>query len=483
MPQTVLITGGSGFIGQILMKRLAASRVSSLSTLVRHRGRGTAENGRVQEVVGELLDPSSYREVLTTCDTVVHLAAATGRASPTTYRQVNVEGTRVLLDACKSAGVRNFLYVSTIAAGYPDKRYYPYARTKALAESLVRESSLAFTIVRPTVVLGEASPIWTTLRKVASLPVVPLLEGSRPVMIQPVHVDDIVRGIESILSSARFNGEVLELGGPRPLTLREFIELVQTEVRGESDGRIVRVPLLGPIRLMLAAMEPVLRPLMPVTAGQLAIFANDSTAKENSLFLQLRSDMRSLEETVAALVDASGDHGDLRGQPPRPAEARQLSDSTLAKLRAESRIFGAHLVGTASPPYVEDQYVKACRARGLAFDDQFDCFDRASLWLARKGRLFARWADAYCAIFRRSGALRQKLLVLAAILEHVAPTSESFDQTQPRGAVSSALFVFIYGCSSGVALVLGSLILLPVSLICRLTGQRARARVPADQPS
>ena len=103
---------------------------------------------------------------------MVHLAALTGRAAPEEYKRVNVDGTSVLLQACKAAKVRRFLHVSTIAAGYPDQRYYPYATTKAQAESLVRESGLDLAIVRPTLVLGEKSPIWNTL--------VPIPEGRRP---------------------------------------------------------------------------------------------------------------------------------------------------------------------------------------------------------------------------------------------------------------------------------------------------------------
>jgi hypothetical protein len=302
-------------------------------------------------------------------------------------------------------------------------------------------------------------------------------------VIQPVRADDVVRGIEVILSSGRFYGEVLELGGPRPLPLRAFIEIVQNDIRGERGGRVLRVPFLGPIRFMLAILEPLLRPLMPVTAGQLAIFANDSTARDNSLLSQLRSSMPSIEETVAALVNSSVDRGDPNGQRPGPPESRQITNDTLAMLRGECRVFCTYLVGMTNTLYIEEQYAKACHARGLAFDDRFGCLDRASVWLARRGRWLAHWADAYCAIFHRSGVLRRKLVVLAAILEHVSPTSEAFDQVPPRSTAHSALSIALYGCSSGVALLLGSVVLLPTSLICWIAGWQARAGVRADQAS
>ncbi len=483
MPLTVFITGAGGFIGRALLQHLADSSANlSIRALTRRpRGESSAD-GPDQEVVGDLLDPTSYRQALEGCDTVVHLAAATGRAAPSVYQKVNVEGTRVLLEACKAAGVRHFLYVSTIAAAYPDKRYYPYARTKAQAERFVMESGLSFAIVRPTVVIGEASPIWTTLRKIAGMPFVPMLEGARPVAVQPVHAGDVVRGIELILSSGRFDGEILELGGPKMLPLRDFLAMVQNEIRGESSGSVLRVPFLELIRFLLAAVEPLLRPMMPVTAGQLSIFANDSTAEENSLMSGLRSGMPSLEETIAVLVDAShGCGSDPGGQPPRPLESRQMSDATLATLRAESRVFCAYLVGMETTPYIEEQYAKACHARGLAFDDKLGCLDRASLWLARRRQLLSHWADAYCAIFHRTGVLRRKLVVLAAILEHVTPTNEVFDRTQSHGVTRSVLSIVLYGCSSGLALLIGSIVLLPTSLICKISGRLVRTGVPVRQ--
>src|SRR5205823_14764221 len=66
-------------------------------------------------------------------DTVIHLAAATGRLPPEEYFATNVDGTRDLLGQCRRAGVRNFLFVSTIAARFPDLKHYPYAQSKRAA--------------------------------------------------------------------------------------------------------------------------------------------------------------------------------------------------------------------------------------------------------------------------------------------------------------------------------------------------------------
>jgi NADH dehydrogenase len=479
MLRQIFVTGASGFIGENLIRRQATATDRCFKILTRRAASAHGStDGPIEQVTGDLLKPETYRAALEGCDAVVHLAAATGRATPAEYQRVNVEGTRALLQACDAAGVRQFLHVSTIAAGYPNQRYYPYAKTKAQAEALVRKSGLDFVIVRPTLVLGEKSPIWKTLTKIAGLPVIPLPEG-RPVRVQPIHVNDIVRGIEHLLARDRFEGEVLELGGPRPMPFREFLQLIQSALRG-APGKIMSVPL-APIRFGLAAMEPVLRPLMPVTAGQLSAFANDSVASENWLLAELRAGMPSTEETIAALVDAGDKGGGHKTQAPRPQpQASPLSERAQGILENECRAFAAYLVGTPPSPYLAERYAMAAQTHGLAPDEGFSCFDRASLKLARRGGMFARCADAYCAVFCRNGALRRKLVLLAAILEHVAPTNEAFDRVDPSSAARILLSLAAYGMISAVSLLLGAVILLPAGVLCwiatRTVGSGVQAR-------
>jgi NADH dehydrogenase len=428
-----------------------------------------------RQLIGDLLNPDSYRIELAGCSAVVHLAAVTGRAPPGVYEQVNVEGTRLLLQACKAAGVRRILYVSTIAAGYMDQRYYPYARSKAKAEQLVRESGLDYAIVRPTVVLGQRSPIWNTLLKIAKQSVVPLPQGSRPVRIQPIHVDDVARGIALLLEVGRFEGEVLALGGPRSLTFVEFLGLVQVALRGKA-GRVVRVPL-WPIRTVLAVMEPVLRPLLPVTAGQLALFANDSVAEDNWLLARLRAEMPSTETTIADLIDAerAGANGPTGAVPKHPAQL--LSEGDRRALEAECSIFTAYLINAEPSSYVRDQYARAAFARGLAFYEDFSRFDRITLALAGKSRVLASCADAYCALFRPRGTLRRKLILLAAILEHVAPTNEAFDQPSQQPVALAVLLLLAHGLIFAASLLLGAAVLAPASVLCWIANLRDGAGV------
>lgn len=481
MAERILVTGAGGFIGQALVPRLCATVDNTVLALVRRPVplEGFGEN-TAKQVISDLLKPETYRAALEGCDAVVHLAAATGRATPAEIQSVNVEGTRLLLRACREAGVHRFLYASSIAAGYADQRHYHYARSKTRAETLVKESGLDYAILRPTIVLGAKSPIWRTLVRIAGLPVIPLPEG-RPVCVQPIHVDDVGRGIERLLARGRLEDEVLDLGGPRPMPFREFLQLIRSALRGKP-GRIVSVPL-APIRPLLAAVEPVLRPLMPVTAGQLSVFANDSVATENWLIAELRAEMASTEQTITALVNAGGKGDGDKGLAPAPKrQTPPPPERSQGLLDEECRSLTTYLVGTLPTDYVRERYAMAAQAHGLARDEDFSRFDRVTLRLARRGHMFARSADAYCALFHSKGVLRRKLVLLAAVLEHVAPTSEAFDRADPANGARIVLSLAAYGLTFAVSLLLGAAVLAPTRVACRMAAHAERSNVDARQP-
>ena len=181
--------------------------------------------------------------------------------------------------------------------------------------------------------------------------------------------------------------------------------------------------------------------------------------------------MQSLDEMIASVgLDASacefGATAPSRSSPPHAGE--------LAYTGAEHVVFTRYLTNRLPTEYVAKQYRMALAARGLANDDDFSDFDRVTLKFARHGVLCARFADSYCAIFRRHGALRRKLILLMAILEHTAPYSDEFDRPVLRGGVSLAAFLTLRGGQFILSLVIGAALFLPAHLLClyRPTGER-----------
>jgi NADH dehydrogenase len=276
--RALFITGGTGFIGRRLLGAIDAAEYRAVTCLSRS-GQTSAERGTaalgIQIVRGDLRNPDSYTSHLAGCDTVLHLAAATGRTSREDAFSINANGTRALVQECRRHGVRDFLLVSTIAVKYPNTHHYAYARAKQEAETAVRESGLRHVIVRPTIVLGPEAPIWHNILGLARRRRI-VMPGQGRVRVQPIFVDDLVAGMITVVRQDLFQGGIYELGGPDVTSFEELLRRVHRLWTGREPA-VMHLPLL-PIIAGLSALEPVLGRRLPVTAGQLFAFRYDSTA-------------------------------------------------------------------------------------------------------------------------------------------------------------------------------------------------------------
>lgn len=302
--RTLFLTGASGFVGRSLLPRLAPLRAAGggregWDVRALSRNVGAAGHKSVRYVQGDLLRSADWADALRGVDACVHLAAMTGKARPEEYRRINVEGTRELVDACSRAGVKRFVHVSTIAATYPETEAYPYARTKADAERVVRESDLDWAILRPTIVLGKRSPVGKALLKLAGLPLIPMF-GDGAVKVQPIHVDDVAEAIATCLEAPELVRDAFDLGGPEVLPFRELLHRLREAHKG-SRGTALRLPLKATMSV-LAGVEGPLLSVLPLTAGQLYAFQYDSTARANPLQERIAGTLRDVDTMLRELV-------------------------------------------------------------------------------------------------------------------------------------------------------------------------------------
>jgi nucleoside-diphosphate-sugar epimerase len=169
-----LITGASGFIGGRLAERMSRDGYA-VRCLTRASSDTTAlKLLDVEIIVGDLTDASSLARAVEDCSHVVHCGALVSDwATKNEIKKINVDGTRLLLDAAADADVRRFVHLSTTDVyGYPgghaiDESYRAgrfrnwYAQTKLEAEAEVRraerERALEAVILRPATVYGPGS--------------------------------------------------------------------------------------------------------------------------------------------------------------------------------------------------------------------------------------------------------------------------------------------------------------------------------------
>lgn len=253
--ERVLITGGTGFVGRATVRRLLDR---GFAVRVLARGAWPFEpHPRLERAHGSMTNVDSLRDAARECDAVVHLAARKNDEGDS--EDVNVDGTRMLCDAAKRAGVERVVYVSTQSAAL--KKRGTYGDTKLRGEAAVKESAVPYVILRPSLVYGEADAgVFATIEKLCALPFVPVFGNGRAVF-RPIHVDDLADSIIAAVETPEALGKTLDIGGPHEITFDGLIERVQ-RMHGIKRP-IVHLPawigLLGATILRVLPNPPVTR--------------------------------------------------------------------------------------------------------------------------------------------------------------------------------------------------------------------------------
>jgi NADH dehydrogenase len=248
----LLLTGATGWVGTALRARLL-ERGIPVRCLVRDPRRLGKGRVDVQIALGDLGAPSSFRNALRGVDTVVHLAATTRDDPSGSIEEINGIATWRLVEAAERAGVRRFVFFSSLGAATHGRTRLQ--RSKALAERAVLESGLAATVLAPSFMYAAGDPWVTLVQRLSVLPVLPL-SGRGRARFQPLWTHDAADCALAALDRAPERPERLELAGPETLTHRQMAYAVAAAAG--RPRRVVRVPtplVSRTLRLLETAMK------------------------------------------------------------------------------------------------------------------------------------------------------------------------------------------------------------------------------------
>jgi dihydroflavonol-4-reductase len=233
--KTVAVTGGSGFTGAALIKRLLDDGYN-VKALIRNPST-IPFNERLEIVLGDLGNKAALERLVANVDTVFHIAAmyrSEGRYEE--FLAVNYEGTRTLLEASRVANVRRFIYCSTIGVHgtvdhtpadetAPYNPRDPYQETKLMAERHCLNAhgqGIEVAVIRPCGIYGPGDTRMLKMFRMIDQGMFFFVGDARP-NFHPVYIDDLIQGFMLAMQVQEAAGEVFIIGGPRYLPLREYV--------------------------------------------------------------------------------------------------------------------------------------------------------------------------------------------------------------------------------------------------------------------
>jgi uncharacterized protein YbjT (DUF2867 family) len=240
-PRSIVVTGATGFTGPFVVRQLSHRFPAARLRCFVRRGspRGRLDGVCVQFAEGDLHDSDSVAAALEGADTLVNIAS------------LGFGWVDSLFAAIRRSTLSRGVFVSTTAllTRLPVKS----RPLRERGEQMVRESGLAWTIVRPTMIYGTAEDrnIARLIRFVRRSPVVPVIAPDA--LQQPVHVEDVAWAIGACLAAPRTINGTYNLSGRDPLTFESLVrETVRASGRRCAIVRLPFTPVLAAVRLYSA---------------------------------------------------------------------------------------------------------------------------------------------------------------------------------------------------------------------------------------
>jgi len=308
--ELVVVFGGSGFIGQhvvrALAKRGARVRVAMRRPHLGHELRVLGDVGQVQLMQANVRFPESVDAAMEGATAVVNLVAVLHEQGKQSFEALHVEGARAIAEAAAKHGVKKFAHVSALGAAPRGARY---ARSKFEGETAIRDALPSATILRPSIVFGPEDAFFNRFGAMAQTAAafrpfgaLPLIGGGNT-KFQPIFVGDVADAVVAALETDGARGRTYELGGPSVYSFKQLLDYI----RRETDRNVPYLPLpffiAQPLGLLIQwgfKLIPFAAP--PLTGDQVSMLRRDNVVGADPEALKIQDLGVTQLESVEAIV-------------------------------------------------------------------------------------------------------------------------------------------------------------------------------------
>jgi len=267
----VFVTGATGFVGRYVVNELLKQ---GHETVLLCREQISPQNqtpplSLSSFIVGDILDSSSLEKGVSGCDAVIHLVGIIRETGRNTFMNVHYNGTKHVVDAALSAGVRRFIHMS--AEGTKQHALSQYHKTKFMAEEYLKSSGLNYTIFRPSMLFGHGDTSFTVLAElIRKAPFIPVI-GDGNYKWQPVSVFNVAELFVSSLENNKAKNKTYEIRGPDVFTFNEVLDIIMDVIGVKKQTVHIPVRFAKPIIYLLERLLP----SPPITSDQLIMLLDN----------------------------------------------------------------------------------------------------------------------------------------------------------------------------------------------------------------
>ena len=276
MTKKVFLTGGTGFVGREIVRQLLAAGYE-VKCLVRPGSENKLLSAQNLEICpGDAANPASLEGRIEGCDTVIHLIGII-REFPSkgiTFERLNFQAALNMVRAAESQGVKRFIHMS--ANGSKRNSDSGYLETKFRAGKAVMDSSLKWTVFKPSVIFGREDAFTNLLADIVRIgPVVPVI-GDGQYRLAPVAVEDVAACFTRAIEQEETIGKMFPLCGPDAITYDQLVDIIATALSRKCPVKM-HIPscFIKPIATLLDSF-----PQFPVTREQMKMLLAGNTCAD-----------------------------------------------------------------------------------------------------------------------------------------------------------------------------------------------------------
>ncbi len=443
----ILVTGAGGFIGKDIVC-LLLKRGWQVKAMIRNATRFPFIHDKNLKIIyADMRDLRSIEEAVKDISVVVHLAAA--KSDEPDSDEINVEGVRSLIRACRENGCKRIINISTQSVKIKLKG--TYARTKIEAERILHDSGLFVTTLRPSIVYGEEllgvfGSVVTFVRKLHFVPIL----GDGKWISAPVFIRDVSEAIISCIENDATIGKRYDLGGPDKLSFDDLIDSICSELG------IKRLKVHIPFSLSLAAAQILARLLKrpPITVSNILGSNQDTDIDIKPAQKDFGFSPMSFNTGIKLALGKTPHSTSNTSEHVLTNDEKNIQN----RLRMESKLITRYILGRSPSNDLSNRYITACQK---LFGDNIKK-EYPELQFIYRYPWTLPFIDSSAGLLNPQSIVRKKILLMIALLE-TTPVHAEFFLHKPAPPVKLLMDLTWNGLRGAIKLMIG----IPIFFIAR----------------